>query len=924
MITIDELLRAAKKYHKTLNEKRIREAYLFAEQAHAGQTRMSGEAYISHPVAVAMLMTKYKADENSIITALLHDVVEDTKHGKNEIEKRFGKMVAKMVDTLTKLPHSTDNGNGFHDFDSKIESIRKIFEVMQQDVRVLVLKLCDRVHNMSTLKHFRKDKQHRIAQETLDIYVKIADRLSIYELKEQLEALSFQYLHPEEYQELQDQWSTGHDAFMRRKNKLLERLSDKPLLKKAKDVVVRQYIPYSKWKGGEMLPIESQIFIMFPRAEDCYLALKEIHEIWKYKRSEMKDYISLPKSNGYQALQTSVVRRDGSVVTFIIQTPEMYEYGRNGVMLEAFNPSSEGKKIHLPWIDHLKKIHQKTKEKSGDYMMALQNDILKGAIIIYTDDNKTVFLPPKSTALDAAFYYVGKKAQFLTEVQVNGSSRSLSTYLNDGDNLKFIFSNRTQLLPEWLEMISTSYSKSTIAELIAKMSSRKQLQYGQALLQRELHKRGFGYIEEIDHHPLKNFKATSSFESLNELCRAIAVGDFPVAQACDILLSTQKKSGESVFCEYGLKLEFVPHKYQSLSRLLNLLNNPQIILKKLTILTPDDDDLVVNANLCIKTNYFETFYRSLKGLYDIRSVQLREKKRMEMGKWITALFIVLVSFDPISAYLLINTYSVDFNNLVSIRFLTILLFTSGILLFRKMSAQYVKETAIDYMNKDFFLLVLGFFLTAFFTYLSFDQQITPFVYQFTMYIFIYLFLGLHGTVNRRLPFIAFLTSTLVIFFGYHWYISQLYAVEPKVIFYTIAAALSFIVYSFYSVKFQNDQHIYRRSLTFFRMLSLFGLLLSLVPYFILSQYTLPTLFQFLVSVTFTLFFILLPYYLWFHLSSIYSFGSDTWKNAAVAVFIVNIAEVFVLGIPYDYISSLAAIAFIVSYWIYKKVQKNLN
>jgi guanosine-3',5'-bis(diphosphate) 3'-pyrophosphohydrolase len=919
MVSIDDVLREARKYAKTLNESRIRDAYHFAEQAHAGQTRMSGEAYISHPLAVALLLTRYKADENSLIAALLHDVVEDTKYSEKEVEKRFGKMVAKMVVALTKLPHTTPkNGSELQDFDSKIESIRKLFEVMQQDVRVLVMKLCDRLHNMSTLKHFRKEKQHRIAQETLDIYVKIADRLSIYELKEELEALSFQYLHPEEYAELQDQWKSTTDSFQRRKERLLDKMNDKKTLKKATDIVVRRSIPYAKWKGGDQLDIRTQVFIMLPRIEDCYLAYKDIHEIWKYKRSDMRDYISLPKSNGYQALQTSIVRRDGSLVTFIIQTPEMYRYGRNGVMTEAFNPSAEGKKIHLPWIEHLKKIHQKTKEKSGDYITALQNDILKGAIIIYTEDNKTLFLPPKSTLLDAAFYYMGRKAQFVQDVVVNDKSRAFSTYLNDGDNVKFLNASKTQINPDWLEMINTSYSKSTVFDLIKKMSSKKQLAYGQALLQKELHKRGLGYLQEIDASTVKKLLKEHEVTSLNEICIMVATGKLSKKNAIELLFRDQLKNERSKTMEYELDMQLLPHKYQSLSPFFNLFSDKDYNLIQFHIRSDNNEAMNIQASMSIPRTRYDSFMRSLRGLYDVRTFKLKESRRTLLGRWLLGLFMILVALDPVVAYYLINDVKLPYYDLLSIRFLTIFLTISLILFIKNRINHSIKESPINYLHRDFLFSVGSFFLTALFTYLSFDQQITPFAYQLSIYIILFPFFSVSQEKYPKRATLVFQLVCASMYISYIFYLNHYQNFDARLIIYALAAALSFTAYTYFSTQFQTKEHIERRTLSFFKTVSLCGAVFALVPYIFQKSYELPSPEQILYGVGFSILLITVPYLLYYMISGIYTFTSSVWKKFVTIVLMVKIAEWALLGIPLRSFELAIAFILIGAYWAFSK------
>jgi|CXWL01.1.fsa_nt_gi GTP pyrophosphokinase len=496
---IAELIRKAKGYAK-VDEAKLKRAYEFAEKAHAGQQRMSGEPYITHPLGVAMITAKYGADEESLIAALLHDVVEDTSHTLKEIEEGFGKGVAKMVDALTKLPHVNTKASEVHDeIDTKVESLRKIFAVMQEDVRVIVIKLCDRLHNMQSLGAFRPEKQRRIAQETLDIFVKIADRLCIGELKSELEDLSYRYLLPEFYAAEKEREQQAKDHFSGNQKRINEKLRKIGKSAALTEVIFHPHLsfPESRPSSPQNSDIVYDIILVLPREEDCFLRLKDLHQTWNNIRGTFRDYITLPRSNGYQALETSVVKTDGTVLRFILQTPAMLEYANKGVITECFSQQPRVKKIHLPWIEHLKKIHQETKDKSIDYMEALENDILKGWIISYTDDNKRLYLPQRSTALDAAFLRLGKEAYRLRKVLVDQHEVQFSHRLKDWQTIHFELSPERQIDAHWLSWVQTSYAKSLVYDHLRQLSRQRQHQVAEKLLQQELHEIGFGYLEEV-------------------------------------------------------------------------------------------------------------------------------------------------------------------------------------------------------------------------------------------------------------------------------------------------------------------------------------------------------------------------------------------------------------------------------------------
>jgi len=579
---ITDIIRKAKRYRK-LDESKFHEAYNIALKAHAGQTRMSGEPYIVHPLAVADILTDYHGDEESIITALLHDVVEDSHYNPKEIEKTFGKSIMSMVIALTKLPRALENGSKkFGQYNVKIESIRKMFEVMQNDVRVIVIKLCDRLHNMRTLYHFRPEKQKRIAQETFNIYVKIADRLSILDLKERLEELSFKYLFPIKYDAIQSTLRARNDVFRKNKRSTLEKINSNPLLKKATDILIRQRVDYTDiaYKDFDNSVIINEVVLTLHRTDDCFLALKEIHSFWKNIRGSFRDYITVPKSNGYQALESSIIKKESTIIKFIIQTPQMYEYSRYGVVLECFSRSKSGKKISLPWVENLKRITKETKEKSVDYLSALENDILKGAIVVYSQDNKAIQIPLKSTALDAAFFYLGKSSYRLSEVFINGKKAYFSSPLYDFDTVNFILRKDQTFAYDWLHQINTGYASSFIYEKIRSLSHPKRTEIGRRLLQDELFQLKKGYVAEISGIKKSQVAKELGYKNWTDLLISLSSGDVNNDQIISLLF--KDASSDSRSNQYLLDLYRDEMSFRSMIDLFEYFKHSGLEAKHLT------------------------------------------------------------------------------------------------------------------------------------------------------------------------------------------------------------------------------------------------------------------------------------------------------------------------------------------------------
>jgi RelA/SpoT family (p)ppGpp synthetase len=533
---ITDLIKEAKK-HSQVDPEKIRSAYLFAQKAHAGQMRMSGEPYITHPLAVAIILAEYGADEESILAALLHDVVEDTSHTLDEIERLFGKGVARMVDAVTKLPHvNTEIRNEHTSLLNKIESLRKIFEVMEHDVRIIVIKLCDRLHNMRSLFAFRPEKQKRIAQETLDIFVKIADRLSMGEIRDELENLGYHYLYAEKFPKFVELEKSALEDFKRNHKRMEERLQDQLPTSRRKQIHFKSEVNFAEMKTPQDTPeIRHEVSLVVEKDADCFLALQDVHALWNNVRGTFRDFVTLPRSNGYQALETSVVKSDGSIIRFIIQTASMYEYSRKGVILSCFGGNKSSKKVQMPWMEHLKKIHKETKYKSESYINALENDILKGSIIVYTGDNKRLFLPPKSTALDAAFLHLGDNALRVGEIIIDQHSVQFSQRLKDWQTIHFNLSAKLTILPKWLDWIQTSYARSFIFEYFRTLPHAQQHSIAEQMIQEALTEMGSGYIDEISKKRRLEVAKKLTEKSWNDLLEAVCTGKHDVQTVVHLL-----------------------------------------------------------------------------------------------------------------------------------------------------------------------------------------------------------------------------------------------------------------------------------------------------------------------------------------------------------------------------------------------------
>ena len=459
----------------------IEKAFAFASEKHAGQFRKSGDPYIVHIIEVAYILATLNAGPTTLIAGILHDTVEDCNVTLDEISKTFSPEVATLVDALTKISSLSHR----HDKEFVAESHRKIFIAMARDVRVIIVKLADRLHNMRTLSYMPEEKQKRIAQETLDVYAPIAHRLGINTIKAELENLSLYYLDREKYLEIDSLLNTG--AINRKKNivAMQKKIADMLIEKKIKfEISARIKSIYSIYKkiyvkGRKFEEIYDimAIRIITVTEVNCYEILGYIHSIYKPIPGRFKDYIAMPKPNMYQSLHTSIIANDGNIYEIQIRTKEMDEIAESGVAAhwrykenEKYDQKREQKEIEekLHWLSDFKTIESDNKDASS-YMSALQRDIFDANVYVFTPLGKVIDLPTGATPLDFAYKIHTKVGDSAIGALVNGVLVPLSTQLKTGDVCE-IKTSKTSNGPNegWLNIVKTSFAKNHIRKFLAK------------------------------------------------------------------------------------------------------------------------------------------------------------------------------------------------------------------------------------------------------------------------------------------------------------------------------------------------------------------------------------------------------------------------------------------------------------------------
>lgn len=490
---IDDIIRLVKTYNPTADDKFIRGAYEFAALAHNGQNRLSGEPYITHPLAIAKILAELKMDTNTIVAGILHDVIEDTHYTYEDIEERFGKEVAQLVDGVTKIAKF----QFYSKEQEQVESFRKMFVAMANDIRIIIIKLCDRLHNMRTLSSMREDKQVQKANETLNIYAPIANRLGISMIKWEFEDLAFRYLEPDEYHDL------VNNVVLKRKER--EEYIDNVIgILKAKmdeegidcDISGRPkhfYSIYKKMQSGRNF---SEIYdliavrIIVNTVNDCYAALGWVHTLWKPIPGRIKDYIAMPKPNMYQSLHTTVLGPGGSPFEIQIRTNEMHLIAEYGIA--AHWKYKEGKKgsdelaEKLHWLMELKELEEES-EGSDDFVETVKTDLYNDEIFVFTPKGRVIELPLGSTPIDFAYRIHTDIGNKCSGARVNGKIVPLTYGLSTGEIVQIITSPISKgPSRDWLGVVKSPQAKSKIRAYFRKTDKDENIIKGKESFKREL------------------------------------------------------------------------------------------------------------------------------------------------------------------------------------------------------------------------------------------------------------------------------------------------------------------------------------------------------------------------------------------------------------------------------------------------------
>lgn len=537
MITPEDLLTAVARNNAQADLTKIRAAYEFAKEAHEGQLRKSGEPYVLHPLEAALLLTQLQVDQNTIIAALLHDVPEDTSKTLEDIIAVFGEDVGDLVAGVTKLAKVKYQLNMER---YQVDCLRKMLLMLSKDLRVILIKLADRLHNMRTLMAVRPEKRVRIAKETLEIYAPLAERLGIWSFKWELEDLCFRYLYPLQYQKLAAELTSGQaqrDALILHIKEFLTDVVKKRLPGANFQVEGRAKHLFSIFKKMERKQRTlSEIYDIFAmrviveKISDCYAVLGLIHELWRPKADRFKDYIAAPKVNGYQSLHTTVFCFDGTLVEFQIRTQEMHDQAEHGYashwLYKDKGVTRDMDSQNLDWLVRLKDLQESIKD-SQEFIEGVKVDLFQQRIFVFTPDGEVKDLPEGANAIDFAFAVHSNVGYRCQGAKVNGKIVRLESPLKTGDVVEILTSKAaTGPKRDWLRIVATARAKNRIKTWFRKQDSEANLNSGRELLERELAFFGKGHVNDLgDERKNIVLAAYPSYKSFEDILTAVGEGE---------------------------------------------------------------------------------------------------------------------------------------------------------------------------------------------------------------------------------------------------------------------------------------------------------------------------------------------------------------------------------------------------------------
>ena len=564
-VTIDDVLEKMKKNNKRSDLKLIRRAYDFAKKKHGDQLRKSGEPYIIHPVQVAYILAGLELDDATICAALLHDVAEDTDVTIQDLAKEFSPEISEMVDGVTKLGNLKYTSAE----EQQVENYRKMFLAMGKDIRVILIKLADRLHNMRTLKYLRRDRQLAISKETQDLYAPLANRLGMYSLKWELEDLAFKYLNPDEYRDIVEGIDKKREERLQFINQIVEQINEELKKQKIKAEITGRakhlYSIYRKMlRDNKSLDQIYDLFalrILVDNVKDCYAALGVVHELYNPMPGRFKDYISVPKPNMYQSLHTTLIGPKGTPFEVQIRTWEMHRIAEFGIAAHwAYKEANKFKKTSvivqedkLAWLRETLEW-QKDMQDPQEFLNTLKTELFVDEVYVFTPKGQIKVLPRGATPIDFAYCIHAEIGHHMTGCKINSKMMPIITTLKNGDIVEIITSDQSKgPSRDWLKFVKSTSAKNKIQGWFKKTQREENIEKGRDLIEKEIKRIGISYNKIFKNEYVDVALERYKFNSVEDMYAAVGFGAISATKVIAKMLEAYKKDNQDEFIEQTLE-----------------------------------------------------------------------------------------------------------------------------------------------------------------------------------------------------------------------------------------------------------------------------------------------------------------------------------------------------------------------------------
>lgn len=637
--SFEDVFKLCKEY---LSEKQldiIEKSYLFAKKAHKGQYRKSGEEYILHPIQVAGILAELKLDYATICAGFLHDVVEDTDYSFEDIEEEFTEDIAKIVDGVTKL----DKVKYTSKKETQAENHRKLFMAIASDIRVIFVKLADRLHNMRTLKHMREEKQREISSETLEIYAPLAHRLGISSIKWELEDTSLRYLHPEKYfsivRQMKQKRSVRVESIKKACEQIVDVLDENNIVGEVSGRPKHIYSIYKKMqkqnKSFDEIYDLLAVRVLVNTVSDCYAVLGLVNNMWLPIPGRMKDYIAMPKPNMYQSLHTTLLSPAGQPLEVQIRTYEMHEIAEKGIA--AHWAYKEGRKAgkqdnfyqKLNWFQKIAEGDE-TEDTAEGFMDSLKVDLLSDKIYVFTPNSDIIELPKGSCVVDFAYAIHSEVGNKMIGATINDKIVPFDYVLSTGEICDVRTSkNSSGPSRDWLKIAKSSQTKSKIKSFFKKAAREENLEKGEVLLKDEIKLNGFDIDEVMTQEAIDNVLSRYKYSSIEELYRTIGYGAI---------------SANQVFMRLTEKIRKEQQTKEKLDKLINGSEETKKIVTETGVYLKGVDNILVRLSKCCKPipgDNIVGFITKGRGVtvhrVECPNVQNEDKNRLLEVEWVDSI-----------------------------------------------------------------------------------------------------------------------------------------------------------------------------------------------------------------------------------------------------------------------------------------------